>query len=695
MKSRFLKISIRSLLAAIVLSTSISTNIFAASTSKQESFETWLEKYGAWDILENNYSTDAGSPDLILKRAETAYNLGRFSSCLEILQSTPSFENKKQEVSRLWLGGQAQRSLGDPVKAVIWFSQAARLMDTETMVARFTAEPYLKSVWFDVWRALFWGSFVTPESSREAREMLLSQSFNQAEKVWPTAYFVINSKPGLNVLNATSGLLPEIGNATVVSENDRILIAQSLASASLGEWDKSTETLEGLSNSTVGTFWQSVNKFLETGTSPENMTDFESGNLVRAQAFFKAGVLDPATASPALWQLVAPPSPAWSAFRKKLLEMEPNEALETIDRETGSMLLSTELVGALQNYRFAFALLSGNLEEAESVWKKLDNDRLPMSLRIAAAIVFRPPLAKVLNSSDQGQNDHLFIVANLCEAAGVDYFPSTKMPFWHSFSSTELNQKINVYPLDRLLLFTELNMAADLKMDESLARRSAFLFPGSELGARSFIYLAENAAQKRDFNLSAFYLKRVNQDKFGPKIRLKWLAAAVEYNLSAGEDAKALKGYNEILDSGGTLSPEKELKLALMIQQKGDLKKAQAILERIWENKNGLNDELKAEILFWIAEGEHAMGDKEKALKHYLELAWEFPEQNIWAVTAMYRASMIYEHKGQFETAKRFLKTVIKRADRKAQKEAAEARLNAIEGKLTQAVTGKETSFPF
>lgn len=89
------------------------------------------------------------------------------------------------------------------------------------------------------------------------------------------------------------------------------------------------------------------------------------------------------------------------------------------------------------------------------------------------------------------------------------------------------------------------------------------------------------------------------------------------------------------------------------------------------------------------------MGRKEKALKHYLELAWEFPEQNIWAVTAMYRASMIYERKGQFETAKRFLKTVIKRADRKAQKEAAQARLNAIDGKLAKVGAGKEVSFPF
>lgn len=682
------------LLLALVLCFASSSTSFAAG-KKNESFENWLEKYGAWDILEKNYAASADSPELILKRATTAFNLGRYSACLNTLQGTPAFEDKAQEIDRLWLGGQSQRALGDPVKSVIWFSQAARLMGHGTMVTKLSAEPNLKNVWFDVWRSLYWGYFVTPDSAREARKMVLEQSFSQAGAAWPKTYFIINSKPDLKALDANHTQIPFVNNSTIVTDDDRFAIAKSLAAASLGEWSKADSALDAVSNSTVGIFWKSVNSFLETGKRSDSIAEFAEAGLVRPFAFFKAGVLDPVTASPALWQLAAPVSPAWNVFRTKLIEMEPKVALETIDRETGSLLLSSELVEALQNFRLAFALLSNDFGLAESVWKKLNKSSLPMSLRVATAILFQPSFSKTLNSSDYGHNDHMFIISGLCEAAGVEYFSEIHAPFWKALSGTKLNNKINSNPLDRLLVYTELSAESRKKMSESIARRSAFLFPDSELGAQSFIFLAEKAAKNRDFQLSAFYLKRVNQDKFDSQIRLKWLTAAVEYDLAVGNDAKAMKAYNEILNSGGTLSAEKELKLALLIQQKGDLKKAQAILERIWKGKESLNNELKAEILFWIAEGEHAMGDKEKALKHYLELAWEFPKQNIWATTAMYRASMIYERKGQFETAKRFLKTVIKLADRKAQKDAAKSRLSAIDNKLAKVGAGKKASFPF
>ena len=683
-----------SLLAAAILF-GAGGNVFAASAKKKDSFDTWLEKYGAWDILEQNYSQTSDTPELLLKRAETAFNLGRYSSCLATLQSTPAFEDKNQEVLRLWLGGKCQRALGDPVKGVIWFSQAARLMDQKEMADKFKEDSYLKSVWFDVWRSIYWGYSVIPESARESRKMLLDQTFSQAEQIWPRTYFVLNSKSKLDALNSTSDLLPEISNSTIINDNDRMVIVQSLAASSIGEWDKSNLALETVSNSTVQTFWKSVNQYLESGKAPD-ASFYKDKNLIRPESFFKAGVLEPAVVSPTLWQLGAPSSPAWKAFRDKLIEMAPQEALETIDRETGSLLLSSDLVNALQNYRLAFALLTGDMDFAQKTLKRLDEDTLPLSLRIASAIAFKLPLSRVLSTADYGKNENLYIISGLSEAAGLNYFSEINAPFWESISSKRLNQTINTHPLDRLLIFADLAKQFETKHSSKIARRCAFLFPQSKAGSESFIYLADQAAKNRDFKLSAYYLKRVDQDKFGPELRLKWLTAAVEYDLAVGNDAKAMKAYNEILNSGGILPADKELKLALMIQQKGDLKKAQAILERIWSGRDQLeNDELRAEVLFWIAEGEHAMGKKEKALKYYLELAWEFPEQNIWAVTAMYRASMIYERKGQFETAKRFLKTVIKRADRKAQKEAAQSRLDAIDGKLAKVGAGKEISFPF
>ncbi|MBI9111408.1 tetratricopeptide repeat protein [Maridesulfovibrio ferrireducens] len=696
MISNFCRHKFRPLLIALFLFFLTSTSSYAVETKNGESYDSWLEKYGAWDVLEENYSGSGDSPELIIKRAQTAYNLGRYSACMNILQGTPAFDDKSLETSRLWLGGQTQRALGDPVKSVIWFSQAARFMKQDFMTDKFKSEPNLKTVWFDVWRSLYWSVLVTSGSAREAQNMILTQSFEQAEKVWPTTYFIVNTKPVFkSSLQKGFDFKPALRNSTIINDKDRELIAMSIAASSLSEWDKSNSILEDISNSTVKTFWNSVNSYLETGKNPAGVDSFQDENIVNAWSFFKSGVLEPAYESPTLWKMAAPASPAWNAFRNKLMSMSPREALDTIDRETGSLLLSEELVSALQNYKLAFALLTGDMELAKKVWGQLDPNSLPMSLRIAAGIVFKPDFSKILSTADAGKNSNLFIISGLCDAAGVEYFNDINSLFWQSLSGNQFNAQVNSRPLDRLLLFSELAKESSKKMDDNIARRCAMLFPNSDLGARSFIYLADNAAQNRDFKLSAFYLKRVDPNKFGADMQLKWLIAAVEYDLAVGNEAKALKAYNEILGSGGALPPEKELRLALLIQQKGDLKKAQAILERIWSGQDKLDNELKAEILFWIAEGEQAMGDKDKALKSYLELAFKFPEQNIWAVTAMYRISMIYEHRGQFETAKKFLNTVIKNADRKAQKEAAKARLNAIDTKLAKTGNGKEASFPF
>ena len=455
MNSRLKKKILPSLLAASVLF-GAGGNAFAASAVKKDSFESWLEKYGAWDILEQNYSQTGDTPELILKRAETAFNLGRYSACLEALQSTPAFTDKAQEITRLWLGGKCQRALGDPVKGVIWFSQAARLMDQNVMAAKFKEDSHLKSIWFDVWRSLYWGYRVTPESARESRQMLLEQTFGQAEKVWPTTYFVINCKSKLGTLNSTSENLPIVSNSTALGDEDRMFIAQSLAAASIGEWEKSNRALDEVSNSTVQTFWKSVNQYLESGKVPESVSIYNEGNLVRPASFIKAGVLEPAIISPTLWQLGAPTSPAWNVFRKKLMEMEPQEALETIDRETGSLLLSSDLVNALQNYRLAFAFLTGDMELAEKVLKRLDKDTLPMSLRIASGIAFKLPLARVLSTADYGKNDHLYIISGLSEAAGIEYFSEINTPFWKATSSKKLNGLINNNPLDRLLVFCRL-----------------------------------------------------------------------------------------------------------------------------------------------------------------------------------------------------------------------------------------------
>jgi len=94
---------------------------------------------------------------------------------------------------------------------------------------------------------------------------------------------------------------------------------------------------------------------------------------------------------------------------------------------------------------------------------------------------------------------------------------------------------------------------------------------------------------------------------------------------------------------------------------------------------------MQAELLYYMAEGEHSMGNIDKALDYYLRLAWQYPQENIWALTAMFRAALIYDGMGQYDTAKNLLVTVIRNAETEQQREAAKNRLTEIEAKRGRA----------
>jgi hypothetical protein len=63
----------------------------------------------------------------------------------------------------------------------------------------------------------------------------------------------------------------------------------------------------------------------------------------------------------------------------------------------------------------------------------------------------------------------------------------------------------------------------------------------------------------------------------------------------------------------------------------------------------------------------------------------------------MYRASLIYEKRGKYETARRLLGTVVRNASRKEQRVAAQARIDAIDKKMGEEKgEGKSTLvYPF
>ncbi|MBA4358014.1 MAG: hypothetical protein C0405_09860, partial [Desulfovibrio sp.] len=164
------------------------------------------------------------------------------------------------------------------------------------------------------------------------------------------------------------------------------------------------------------------------------------------------------------------------------------------------------------------------------------------------------------------------------------------------------------------------------------------------------------------------------------------------------QDAEALESYRAMASLGVDLEPKARLDMATFLQLKNDFEGGRQQLLLLWEQRESLPRPLQAEILFWLGEGEHSLRNYDAALDYYLRLAYQYAKEPMWPTVAMYRSAMIYELKGNFEPAKKFLNAVMATADTKEAREAARNRLNALEaksGKPTSAKEGPEAVYPF
>jgi len=65
----------------------------------------------------------------------------------------------------------------------------------------------------------------------------------------------------------------------------------------------------------------------------------------------------------------------------------------------------------------------------------------------------------------------------------------------------------------------------------------------------------------------------------------------------------------------------------------------------------GTDDELGAELQFWIGECYFKMDRYERAAEEYLRVGFLYPQQVQWAATAEYNAGVSYEKMGRVEEA--------------------------------------------
>lgn len=674
----------------------------AAKPTTDAAYEQWLKKYGAYDRIvlpADEPGDDTGASTI--KRAEAQLLQGAPLQALSLIEAQPPYEDPSLEIQRLWVGGHAFRALGDPYKAVVWFSHAAKLMDAKQIKTKFAAEPGLEALWVDVWRRQFWAFVGNPSASRDAIEQTLRTLLGQAETAWGQENFWVKSKEALAL--ATGDDAPAQGKAEktskdgtlTVSAADRQRIAQAVAAASLEDYARAKGFLAEISTPALRDFWSGLLTFLSTGKSPEAKALNASG-YAKAAGFWNANLLAPYAGSREEW-LLGSNAAAWTKFKTNLTQLSKTEAQEAVDKELQSLLLSDEMSRLLRSLKFILSLEDGNIEAAQEIWNGLDKRKLPITLRVAGGLMFQEDM-KTLLPQEIGAAAKLSPALSALLAAGGTGTPlAGEAPFWTKMEVGKSSNVNKIWPLDRLLVLSDWQARWAAGPGSELARRSAFLFPDTGYGYDCLLYLAQRAVENRSFQLAEAYLARMATLSTDKKRSISRLSLKAKMERESGKDEQALATYQEMLGFGSDMDPKARLDIATFLQLKGDFEGGRKQLLILWDQRDKMPKPLQAEILFWLGEGEHSLKNYDAALDYYMRLAYQYAQEPMWPTVAMYRSAMIYEIKGNYETAKKLLKSVIATADTKEAQEAAKNRLSALENKTGKPSTKEsgEPVYPF
>ncbi|MDD2219111.1 MAG: tetratricopeptide repeat protein, partial [Desulfoplanes sp.] len=616
----------------------ISQHVYAAQKTAQ-SFDAWLETYQAWDVFEQELSMQSPSAKNVLARAETLVRLNQPQKVIELLGQP--YPNSDQEKQRLVLRARSQRLLGMYDECVLTWLKLTQTVPQEIYLPLIAKEPGLALLFEDIWKQWFWASFFTQNSGvHDSRRPLMNQMLALGNQAWPQNVFWKQAQPVYaHVQVSTPRPDLSLQNTVQISE-EQTRIGKALAYWSLGFWDKGDLLLIGLANKQRALFWGNMGVLLghpegtSSGLSPSR---YRTDSLGTDQSFFT--LFAPKIRATSTWLLAPPDAPSWSSFVDRLTKESLDQALATIDQEQGSVFLPPQIQQGLSVCRFALALQKDDIQNLKQSWMKLiaGNKHPPLLLGLAYMILGgQPELPEDVQEAA--------MLTYLGQAAGTDAYPDVLGFFWDTPATTQ-----QIYPLDYLQTYVSLTRTMETAPNHVDSMHLAFLFPHSPAAQKALLFLARETNKNGNKKLAWAYLQKIQTKDLDQDDRVEFLLAKAGMEMELGYEDAALRDYGILMqENPGRVPLEKQLKLALLGQQKRQWTWAQGILEGLWDKRALVDEQIRAEILFWLGEGAQSQGKLGKALEYYLRLAWSYPGQNIWAVTAMYRAGLIYEKRGEF-----------------------------------------------
>lgn len=644
-------------------------------------FMSWLKKHGAHEALEIELSEKDQTPEVMLERAKTLLKLGRASEAATLLRSSPAFDSAPLEHERLWLLGTAFRQAGDLPTAVAAWSMAAGTSPSDKEIKRLASEPGFPSAWQDVCRHWVWIMLQTPDKdSAQALDASLRSALTSGRTVWPEDAFWPYLEEAFSAAPASSDSLstarPDPG--LIVSGHDRTAIARALALFALGDGRGAQDMVDAISEDKLKQCWRFFFETLSGWKSPAFAAGLRSEGYLLAASFFEGLLPAQLPAAATGWLIPDPLLVHWPRINARLALATPEQAAEIIATELGGSEVDPLSAERLRQIELAHALAVGDETRMKIVLGQLDPDRLALPLKLGLVLVHAGQPRNFFKSQDAKPG--LGLVLRLAEAAGLSGPSPSTLPFWTRLTPDEALEAAKTHPFDQLLQLAALETQWAKSPSPDLAKRVGFLFPQSPSGIEALVTLATQAGKTGNLEASAAYLNLIIPDRVVGPVRIDWLQAKAALEIEIGLDERALASYAELyrLDRE-RFTPAKLLRFALLAQQQEQHELARQVLLDLWRDKDGLSSADQAETLFWLAESSEFLGLQNEALRDYLRVAWRYPEENMWAVTALYRAALIYERTGRVAPAKDLLAMVVKNSDRKSQRDQAEQRLLQLE----------------
>ncbi len=651
----------------LALTISLLPVICWAAKKRSMPYDQWLLHFKAYDAYVRYLQTKNPTPESIISQARLLLTLNKPSSSLDILkqfETLPGFEGQ-----RLWLIGKAYRMLGKYDQAISSFVAAARYFSKAKLKALFSREKELDRLWQDVCTLWFWQTL----SSQKKERTNLTLAVQVARKVWPDQV----------LWNNFATILSTDENwAYYLDEHIPLLVAKALSAQSIKNWSLSSSHLNKITNLAKGAgkikdFWIGLEQLIHKSKSGSSLVEIDL-QAEKASAFFEVYGFRLKKIIPNYWFVPDIDLPSWKNFLDQLKNVSPEAALKLIKNELSSSLLSTRIKSTLKILLFIYQVQTDRFDQALQTWATLENYKdIPLSLALAASLLTKSDHPLLPYSAS-----FYPIARDLLQAAGLGSTSHQAANFWFKTEGKDINALSTAYPLDHLLSYLSWKNQLETRKSYVAARHLAFLFPKTPAGQSGFLFLAR-AAYKNGYKTLAWkYLQNIQEELLDSTKQLDLIEAKAGILMDLGQTQESLKTYTLLLSKAPKRLPaEKRLKLALLAQQSNKWELAENILTNLWQERKDLSPALQAEILFWLGEGSQYQDKTDQALDYYLQLAWQFPEENIWAITAMYRAGQIYEQKGMLEAAKNLYQAVLKKAERKSQKKAAKQRLTSIEAR--------------